>query len=60
MINGFIDLKIYIDLGLSPRSMYIYRSINPCIGHNGRLYLYNIHKNVSISFLFKVQQSRLP
>jgi len=37
-------LKIYIDLGLRPRFytyICIYRSINPCIDLNGRLYLYN-------------------
>ena len=26
-----------------PQSIYIYRSINPCIDLNGRLYLYNIY-----------------
>jgi hypothetical protein len=30
-IHGFIDQKIYIDLGL------LFRSINPCIDPNGRL-----------------------
>ena len=47
-INGFIDLKIYIDLGLRPRSIYIYRSINQCIDLNGRLYLYNIYIYIQI------------
>jgi hypothetical protein len=34
VINRFIDLRIYIDLGLRLRSIYIYRSINPCIDLN--------------------------
>jgi hypothetical protein len=34
IINEFIDLKIYIDLGLRPRSIYINRSINTHYIHN--------------------------